>query len=110
MGLFSRASFGGSTSLNKISEWLKSPNSSEDSRIWNYGKYAYIILTTNGTNNAGLCGGEKLSLGDVDQSGGYSSIITRDGERDIPARPILDSVRISNDGSTDMSDASLYLI
>ena len=109
MGVFSRQKFGASESLNSISEWLKSPNSSEESRIWNYGRYAYITLETTGENNAGLCGSPiGVTLGDVVESGGYSSIIRRDGGRDIPARPILDSVRISNDGSTDMSDAALF--
>jgi len=109
MGVFSRQQFGASESLKEISSWLESPNASEDSRIWNYGRYAYITLETTGENNAGLCGAPVgITLGDVVESGGYSSIVRRDGGRDIPARPILDSVRISNDGSTDMSDAALF--
>lgn len=110
MGVFSRQSFGSSGNLNKISEWLKSPNSSEDSRIWNYGRYAYITISTNGTNNAGLCNPTSgVTLGDTKLgSENYQSLISRDGERDVPSTPILDSVRINNDGSTDMSDAALF--
>ena len=111
MGVFSRQSFGAAGNLKKISKWLESPNSSDESRIWNYGRYAYITITTNGTNNAGLCASAAgTTLGEVaeDSSAGYKSIIARDGGRDVPARPILDSVRINNDGSTDMSDAALF--
>jgi hypothetical protein len=110
MGVFSRNSFGASGNLNSISSWLSSPNASEESRIWNYGRYAYISLTGTGNNNAGLCNGSGAPLGDTKLSGGenYDSTIIRDGERDIPSKPILDSVRINNDGSTDMSDAALF--
>ena len=111
MGVFSKKGFGAETALNRISGYLKNPNASEDSKIWNYGRYAYITLSTNGTNNAGLCASKTTTtLGDTAISGSdtYQSLISRDGERDIPSKPILDSVRISNDGSTDMSDAALF--
>lgn len=110
-GLFSRSSFGASSALNTISKYLENPNADEDSKIWNYGRYAYITLSTNGTNNAGLCNPTKgITLGDtkLSESDDYQSLRSRDGERDVPSTPILDSVRISNDGSTDMSDAALF--
>ena len=31
--------FGESGNLNKIRGWLQNPSKSEESRIWNYGKY-----------------------------------------------------------------------
>lgn len=111
MGVFSKKGFGAETALNTISGYLKNPNESEQSKIWNYGRYAYITLSTNGTNNAGLCASKTTTtLGDTPLSGSstYQELISRDGERDIPSSPILDSVRISNDGSTDMSDAALF--
>ena len=54
MGVFSNAKFGGSSNLSTISGYLKNPNASEESKIWNYGRYAYITLTYNGVNNAGI--------------------------------------------------------
>ena len=111
MGVFSRQKFGAKSGLDSISKWLENPNDSTDSKIWNYGRYAYITLSTDGTNNAGLCAPSAgTTLGDTALSGSstYQSLISRDGERDIPSKPILDSVRISNDGSTDMSDAALF--
>ena len=112
MGVFSRDFFGASGNLNKIRGWLQNPNASEESRIWNYGRYAYVQLSTNGTNNAGLCPGTSgVILGDRDYSGdnsGYTSAVQRSGERDIPQYPILESVRINNDGATDVSDAALF--
>lgn len=110
-GLFSRKSFKAETTLDTISGYLKNPNASEESKIWNYGRYAYISLSTIAENNAGLCAPTAgTTLGDTPLSGSstYQSLISRDGERDIPSKPILDSVRISNDGSTDMSDAALF--
>lgn len=111
MGVFSEQKFGASGALGKISKWLENPNADSDSKIWNYGRYAYITLSTNGLNNAGLCASPAgITLGDttLNSSDTYQSLISRDGERDIPSKPILDSVRISNDGSTDMSDAALF--
>ena len=109
MGVFSRNSFGAAGNLGSISSWISSPNSSESSKIWNYGRYAYIVLKATGNNNAGLCNKSGAALGDTTMSGEtYNSLKTRDGGRDIPSRPLLESVRISNDGSTDMSDAALY--
>jgi len=110
MGLFSRNSFGAAGNLNSISSYLEDPNGSENAQIWNYGRYAYITLKGTGGNNAGLCNGSGASLGDTLLTEGetYDSTIVRDGDRDIPSRPILDSVRINNDGSSDMSEAALY--
>lgn len=115
MGVFSNSTFGGSGNLSTISGYLKNPNASEESKIWNYGRYAYITLIYNGVNNAGIqpCSTNIKKIGDTALFGpsgstDYQSLITRDGDRHIPARPILESVRIGNDGSTDVSDAALY--
>jgi len=110
MGVFSRQSFGASGDLGSISTWLKNPNASEDSRIWNYGRYAYVTLSSNGTNNAGLCAPTNgITIGDTKLgSDNYQSLISRDGERDVPRNPLLESVRINNDGSTDVSDSALF--
>lgn len=111
MGLFSRQEFGASGNLGKISDWLKNPNASEESKIWNYGRYAYITISTNGTNNAGLCppkAGVLLGDSKLQKNETYTSLVSRDGDRDVPSQPILTSVRISNDGSTDVSDSALF--
>ena len=110
MGVFSRQFFGASGDLGSISTWLKNPNASEDSRIWNYGRYAYVTLSSNGTNNAGLCAPTSgITIGDTKLgSDNYQSLISRDGERDVPRNPLLESVRINNDGSTDVSDSALF--
>lgn len=111
MGVFSNSQFQAEKALDTISGYLKNPNASEESRIWNYGRYAYISLSTDGTNNAGLCApAAGTTLGDtkLDSSETYQDLITSDGARHIPKNPILESVRISNDGSTDMSDAALF--
>jgi|14BtaG_2_1085337.scaffolds.fasta_scaffold00288_22 hypothetical protein len=111
MGVFSRASFGASGNLGKISEYIKNPNADDNSKIWNYGKYAYISIQTNGTNNAGLCSpASGVTLGDnpLNSSEKYNSLISRDGSRDVPAKPLLESVRINNDGSNDVSDSALF--
>ena len=112
MGVFSNATFGGEKNLDTISGYLENPNASEESKIWNYGRYAYITLKYNGVNNAGItaCKTSISTLGDTHISSGssYQSLIERSGERDIPASPILESVRIGNDGSTDVTDAALY--
>lgn len=112
MGVFSNSTFGGEANLNTISGYIKEPNKDENSKIWNYGRYAYITLTYNGVNNAGIkpCSTNIKTIGDTPLSGSstYQSLIVRSDERDVPARPILESVRIGNDGSTDVTDAALY--
>ena len=110
MGVFSRNSFGAAANLKSISSYLENPHGSEEAELWNYGRYAYITLEGTGNNNAGLCNGAGATLGDTKLTAGetYDSTISTDGERNIPSRPILDSVRINNDGSTDMSEAALY--
>ena len=113
MGVFSRSKFGAGKKLDTISKYIKTPNADENSKIWNYGRYAYISLSTTGTNNAGLCpGAADITLGDSSLTKGasYQSLISRDGDRDIPSKPILESVRIGNDGSTDVSDSALFSI
>ena len=114
MGLFSRTAFGASPSLDKISNWLKNPNASEESRIWNYGRYAYITIKSTGNNNAGLpcstVAGVILGDSKPTTSDDYNTLIVRDGNRDVPSKPILESVRINNDGSTDVTEAVLFSI
>ena len=109
-GLFSRASFAASPTLDAISGYIKNPNASDASRTWNYGRYAYITIKTTGINNAGLCKGPIATIGDtlLENPNSYSKLKARDGSRDIPSKPLLESVRINNDGSNDISDAALF--
>ena len=111
-GVFANNDFGAKVNLNKISKWLKNPNASEESKMWNYGRYCTITLASTGVNNAGLCGGKELTLGDTSLTKGadYNTLKSEDGSRHIPANPILESVRISNDMAQDVSDSALYEI
>ena len=112
MGVFSRSGLASSKNLDTISGYIKDPNSSEESKIWNYGKYAFITLATNGTNNAGLCTGGSATLGDtlLTKGADYNTLRSIDTGRDIPAKPILESVRINNDGSQKSTESALYSI
>lgn len=108
MGVLAREGLGSSGNLSQMSAWFANPNGSENAKIWNYGRYAYITVRGTGKNNAGLCNSSGGILGDSQMSGEtYGSLKSRDGDRDIP-NPILESVRISNDGATDVTDASLF--
>lgn len=108
MGVLAREGLGSSGNLGKMSAWFANPNGSESAKIWNYGRYAYITVRGTGKNNAGLCNSSGGILGDSQMSGEtYNNLKTRDGDRDVP-NPLLESVRISNDGSTDTTDASLF--
>ena len=89
-------------------------NETRDSffRYWNYQKYCYInISVTEGQSGTAVTPEESMTIGDSEApTGGFGTegdMYTSEGTVRKP-KPILSSVKITNQGGQDYTEAAIY--